>query len=109
MYLDFCDELMFDNLSLYGMKVKKSDIELFKKRALAPDLPEDYIFETLEGIFKINKTKKEFRVLKRKYFSDELSIIGLPNRQQIDYQIFLIYRIALRAGFKVYLENKFSN
>jgi len=109
MYIEFCEELMFDNLSFYGMKVKKRDIELFKKRALSPELPDEYVFETLEGIFKINKIKKEFRVLKRNYFFDELDMLNHPNKQQIDFQVFMIYRIALRAGFKVYLENKFSN
>lgn len=102
------DDLICCDLSFLAYKVRREDVSTFIQKANDKFLPDEYIFETLEGFFKINKVKKEFRILKRKQY-DDLLFLGYPNKSKVDLEIMKIYKIAKRAGFKVFLENKFSN
>jgi hypothetical protein len=102
------EDLIFRGLSFMNYKVSDKEIADFKKRAFAKNLPNEYIFETYFGYFKINKKEKTFDILKRKYYND-FELFGYPSDEEIDYATMIIYKVAIRSGFKGYLDNKYSN
>jgi len=97
---------IFDCLFDYKFEVDNDDIERFKQTMLIKGLPNEFIFETQEGIFKVNNNKKEFRIIQRHYYP---SGIGFPTDEQIEYTIMAMYKIASWSGYKVYLDPKYSN
>ena len=105
---DFVDDLMFDNIEIYKLEITEEEVFRFKKQIFNDDLPNEYVIDLLEFTFKVNKIKKEFRILKRHYYDTEV-YIGYPNKQQVDYTTFSAYKTAMKAGFQVFLENKYSN
>ena len=97
---------IFECLNDFKFEVDSNDIERFKKTMTTKDLPNEFIFETNEGIFKVNKSKKEFRIIERHYYP---SGIGFPSDEQIEYTIMAMYKIASWSGYKVFLDPKYSN
>lgn len=97
---------IFECLIDYKFEVDSNDIERFKKTMSVKDLPNEFIFETNEGLFKVNRKKMEFRILERYYYP---SGIGFPSDEQIEYTIMAMYKIASWSGYKVYLDAKYSN
>jgi len=56
------------------------------------------------GNFKVDRKKRMFYILERKYKDGYES-----SKEETDYGIIVMYKSAIRAGFKVFLEPKFSN
>ena len=102
------EDMICKDIELYKIEVEKEDVEVFKFAVNQKGMPDVFTFESLQGYFKIDKIKKEFRILKRKSYGD-LTIIGCPTDTQIDEEIAFIWKVACRSGFKVFLENKYSN
>jgi hypothetical protein len=100
------DDKIFSTLLLHGFNVEDEDIERFHKVMNTRGLPSEFIFETQEGVFKVNRKRKEFRIVKRKYFEFNGRVV-LP--QEIDYTIMAMYKIASWSGYKVFLDEKYSN
>jgi hypothetical protein len=102
------EDLIFGGLSFMSYNVSDEEIEDFSRRAFAKNLSNEYIFETFFGYFKINKEEKTFKILRRKYYKD-FEILGYPSDEKIDYATMILYKVAIRSGFKGYLDNKYSN
>lgn len=102
------DDKIFNPLSLYSVKVEEEMVADFKKMVSSDEFPDEVVIDIVEGVFKINKLKKEFRILKRHSYDAEI-YLGYPNDFQIDLQVFIAYKVAKLSGFKVFLENKYSN
>lgn len=100
------DDKIFSTLLVMGFDVTQDDIDRFNDVMSSRALPNSFVFETEEGVFKINRKRKEFRIVKRKYFQVNDKIV-LP--EQIDYTIMAMYKIACWSGYKVFLDEKYSN
>jgi histidinol phosphatase-like PHP family hydrolase len=101
-------DCIFDDLFLYGMDIPEEMVDDFKEKALSDEMPEEYIVDTDEVVFKIHKEKKELRILKRKYYDQDV-FLGMPSKSKVDFVTMRIYKVGIRAGFNVFLENKYSN
>jgi hypothetical protein len=84
--------------------VDKQDIDRFVGVMKSRNLPKDFIFETQEGIFKINKKRREFKIIKRKYIDGDYEY-----NMKVDYAIMALYKIACWSGYNAFLEIKYSN
>jgi hypothetical protein len=102
------DEKIFYDLNPFFVKVSNDDCKRFMKISLDDNLPDEYVFETKTAWYKINKKKMEFRILCRKNY-DMLDFLDYPSVAEIDESVLISYKLAKRCGFKVFLENKFSN
>jgi len=102
------DDKIFNPISLYGIKIDDEVVENFKEMVNQDDFPDEVVVDIVQGVFKINKVKKEFRILKR-YSYDREIYLGYPSDLQIDLEIFTAYKVAKLSGFEVFLENKYSN
>lgn len=103
------NDLIIDDISLMAVKVDKDSVKGMQQIAVDDSLPNEFSFEGVEGKFKINRRKKEFRVLFRNSFSSHPFSHLLPSDQDIDFTILKSIKIAIGAGYKVFLEPKFSN
>ena len=84
-------------------EVTPKDISLFLEALDQKNMPDSFYFETQEAIFKINKIKREFRVIMRKQQKDiETSI-------EADVTVMAMYKTAKRSGYKCFLEIKYMN
>jgi hypothetical protein len=102
------DDKIFKNIDVYNFDVTDEQVFKFKTETLDKKLPNEYIVESFVGFFKVNKSKKEFRILKRKYYN-YLDFLNYPKDEDIDNAIFITYKVAIKSGFKVFLESKYSN
>jgi hypothetical protein len=102
------NDTIFNNLNLYSLEIDEQMITDFKEMVSKEDFPDEVIIDITEGVFKINKLKKEFRILKRYHYDQEI-YLGYPNEFQIDMQVFIAYKVAKLSGFNVFLEPKYSN
>lgn len=101
-------EDFFFPMDFFKFEVSKKDIEIFKEATLDCTKPNEYVLETVDGMFKINQDEKIFIILMRKYdytLPEEME----ESIEDIDSSIMMIYKIAMKSGFKVYLEQKYSN
>ena len=106
--MNLITEDFFFPMDFFKYEVSKKDIDRFKEAALDSIKPNEYILETQDGLFKINQDKKIFMIVMRKYnytLPEEIE----ESIEEIDYSIMMIYKIAIKSGFKVYLEQKYSN
>jgi hypothetical protein len=98
----------YKDIHFMDYKVDKTDIDTFKKHALDMEMPDSFVLESMEGYFRIKQSTREFIVLRRKSY--DLSIYkGYPTDEEIEMAIMIMYKIAFKSGFKVTLENKYSN
>jgi hypothetical protein len=95
-------DTIFLDLNFNLVKVDNYDVMTFEKAfdSVGEDL---FCFRTPDAIFKIDKIKKEFRVLHRYEF------ISLRKSLEHDAVVMTLYKIAKRSGYKVFLEPKFMN
>jgi hypothetical protein len=100
------DDKIFCCIIDFDFDVTDDDVERFRFAIELADAPKEFVFQTNEGIFKVNKQRKEFRVLQRKYNGFGMFI---PNLIEVDYTIMAMCKIACWSGYKVYLDTKFSN
>lgn len=95
------EDKIFDSIAIYRFDVEMEDILKFRETLSSVNLPNEITFETKEGIFKINKKKKTFRILHRKYY---------PNKSfESDFVVMSMFKIALWSGYDCFLEDKYSN
>jgi hypothetical protein len=104
-YYDF----MFGSIDFLSVEPHPREAREFYKFATSSLLPDEYTFETPSAIIKINKEKLEFRILKRKYYSEDSVKNGFPSKLEVDMEIIIAYKIAKMAGFDVFLEPKYMN
>ena len=84
-------------------EVSQKDIALFLEAVDHSKMPDSFYFETTEGIFKVSKTKREFRVIMRKPQKNSEKTFDA------DLTIMAMYKTAKRSGFKCFLETKYMN
>lgn len=97
------EDIIFMSLEFGMYDVTQEDIKIFLRAVDSDDMPDCFFFETAEGWFKINRPKKEFRILKRKEHK------SIDKRFECDFTIMAMYKVAKRSGYKCYLENKYMN
>ncbi len=104
------DDFIFGNLSFYSLTLNKEDNELFLREIMSKRVPDVFLFHCDGGTFKVDKVKKEFRIIKRNYYHPFIyRFNNLPTNEDIDLSIMVAYKIAKEAGFKVFLDPKYSN
>jgi hypothetical protein len=103
------NDMLIDDITLMKVKVDRESVDGMLQVAMDNTLPNEFSFEGVEGIFKINRSKKEFYVLHRNSYSRHPLSHLLPTDADIDLTILKSIKIAKKAGFKIYLEPKFSN
>jgi hypothetical protein len=80
--------------------VSSKDVMFFIDAIMDEEMPEEFVLEVDEGVIKLNRIKKEFRVIKRNVTN---------NPCNADIQMMIVMKIAKKAGFKLFLEPKYSN
>ena len=104
------DDFIFGNLDFYCLNINMEDSELFLETIMSNELPDVFNFHCDGGTFKVDRINKEFRIVKRNYnhpFNYEY--FDLPTNETIDLSVMVAYKIAQGAGFKVFLDPKYSN
>lgn len=99
-------DTIFETIIDFKFEVDKDDIDRFIQTMSVKDLPNEFVFQTNEGVFKVNRNKKEFRILERHYYPKG---VGFPSDEQVEYTLMAMYKIASWSGFKVFLDPKYSN
>ena len=106
----FEEDLMFDDISFYSLEISDEKAKKFFEMIMADDMPNEYQIDLVEFSFKVNKSKMEFRILKRHYRNENHPFYKLqPSKQQVDFAVYMAYRTSMKAGFTSFLENKFNN
>ena len=103
------DDLIFGNLAYYSIKADVREARDFKKVALGDRFPDEYVFDSLQCKVKICKSRMEFRILERKYYTKEQIMRGYPSKIDVDLGTMMAFKIAKLAGFNVFLDPKYSN
>jgi hypothetical protein len=106
--MNIITEDFFCPMDIFSYKVSKKEIANFKKAALDSYKPNEYILETNDGMFKITQDERVFMILMRKYeytIPEEMDY----DIDEIDSNVMMIFKIAKSSGFKVFLEQKYSN
>lgn len=106
--MEAVDDKIFDPLGLYTVHIHDEMIEQFKEQVNREDFPEEFVLDLVEGRFKINKVKKEFRILQR-FKCGDVDDSPYAHDFEIELQVFIAYKVAKLSGFKVFLESKYSN
>lgn len=96
------NDTIFIDLNFQLIQVDNHDIMTFE-RAFNNVFEEVFCFRTPDAVFKIDKVKREFRVLHRYEFQ------SLRKSMEHDAVVMALYKIAKRSGYKVFLEPKFMN
>jgi hypothetical protein len=104
----FEEDLMFKNINIYQLEITQQRIDDFIDMVIDEDMPNEYTLDLPEFSFKVNQSKKEFRILKRNYGRCRTEIVDL-NDAQIDFCVYISYMTAIKSGFTAFLENKFNN
>jgi hypothetical protein len=104
----FEEDLMFNNINIYQIEITQQRVNEFMDMVLDEEMPNEYTLDLPEFSFKVNQSKKEFRILKRNYGCCKIEI-GYLNDAQIDFCVYISYMTAIKSGFTAYLENKFNN
>jgi hypothetical protein len=102
------DDKIFNPLSLYSVHIHEKMITDFKRQVSRDDFPNEFVLELVEGRFKINKVKKEFRILER-FKCGDFEDTPYTNDFEIELQVFIAYKVAKLSAFNVFLEPKYSN
>ena len=97
------EDTIFMSLEFGMYDVTKEDIKIFLEAVDGSNMPDSFYFETEEGWFKINRPRREFRILKRKEY------LRSDKNFECDFTIMAMYKVAKRSGYKCYLENKYMN
>ena len=105
---EFEEDLMFKNINIYQMKITQQRIDDFMAMVIDEDFPNEYTLDLPEFSFKVNQSKKEFRILKRNYRT-AINSLGYMNDTQVDFCVYISYMTAIKSGFTAFLENKFNN
>jgi hypothetical protein len=94
------EDFFCGKLSYMKIDVSSKDVMFFLDAIMDEEMPEEFVLEVDEGVIKLNRIKKEFRVIKRNVTN---------NPCNADIQMMIVMKIAKRAGFKLFLEPKYSN
>jgi len=57
-----CEGLIFGKIENFEIQILKEDIDLFKKVLNDKKIPNEFIMQTNEGVFIVNKTKMTLRI-----------------------------------------------
>jgi hypothetical protein len=103
------NELMIDDLTLMSVYVDKDSVKGMAEIAKDESLPNVFTIDGIECSFKIKRKEKEFYILNRNSYRRHPLSHMMPSDAEIDFIILKSIKIALQAGYKVFLEPKFSN
>lgn len=106
--MEAVDDKIFNPLGLYTVHIHDEMVEQFLEQVDSEEFPEEYIFDLAEGRFKINKVKREFRILER-YKCGDFKGSPYSHDFEIELQVLIAYKVAKLSGFKVFVEPKYSN
>jgi hypothetical protein len=98
-----CEGLIFGNIANFEIQILKEDIDLFKGVLNDKKIPDEFIMQTNEGVFIVNKRKKTLRIFERKYKNNKLK------KDEIDSSTYVVSKIASKCGFTIFLDTQYSN
>jgi hypothetical protein len=101
-------DTLFSCLAIETFDVTIDDILRFNLAMSDPLIPDEFIFSTKEGEFKINKVKKRFTLLRRFYFDYDVKNAQKKNIE-VDYTLMVMCKVAKWSGYDIEFEPKFMN
>lgn len=96
-------EGLFCPLAAIAYQVTNEDLKEFKQKIFNKKNPDIFYIRSEEGIFLVNKSTLEFKIVVRNYTDNDFE------NSIIDCACMRLYKIARHLGFKVSLENKYCN
>tara|TARA_R110000868_G_scaffold101361_6_gene279116 strand:- start:686 stop:979 length:294 start_codon:yes stop_codon:yes gene_type:complete len=96
----FIEDNIFFCLDCLSVEVSEEDVSNFEKAIYDCTFPNLVILNFDEAKIKLDKINKEFRIIKRNKTS---------NQYESDMLLVATIKVAIKLGFKIYLEPKFSN
>lgn len=96
----FIEEKIFSNLCCFNVRVTQKDVDNFIDAISDHWLPDVITFDVDEAMIRIDRKQMEFRILKR---------YKTNNQFQSDMLLATAIKVAIKSGFKLFLEPKFSN
>lgn len=96
----FIEQKIFENLNNLFVRVTRRDAENFIDAVSNENLPDVILLNVEEGKIKIDRVKKEFRILERRVTS---------NPEYSEMLLATAIKVACKSGYSIYLEPKYSN
>ena len=96
----FIEDSIFYCLDCLSVDVSDEDVSNFEKAIYDITFPNVVIINFDEAKIKLDRLKKEFRIIKRNKTN---------NQYESDMLLVATIKVAIKLGFKIYLEPKFSN
>jgi hypothetical protein len=96
----FIEDNIFYCLDCLSVQVSDEDVSNFEKAIYDITFPNLVILNFDEAKIKLDKINKEFRIIKRN---------KTTNQYESDMLLVATIKVAIKLGFKLYLEPKFSN
>jgi len=96
----FIEDNIFYCLDCLSVQVSDEDVSNFEKAIYDITFPNLVILNFDEAKIKLDKINKEFRIIKRNKST---------NQYESDMLLVATIKVAIKLGFKLYLEPKFSN
>ena len=96
----FIEDNIFYCLDCLSVQVSDEDVSNFEKAIYDITFPNLAILNFDEAKIKLDKINKEFRIIKRN---------KTTNQYESDMLLVATIKVAIKLGFKLYLEPKFSN
>jgi hypothetical protein len=97
----FFDDFLFYELNYLDVEVTETDIVLFIDNLLNNEYPNEFIIDVVEFKFKVNKEKRQFRIVERNYNGN--------NVRQVDFAVCRALKIASYSDFEIFLDPKYCN
>ena len=96
----FIEDNIFYCLDCLSVDVSDEDVFNFEKTIYDITFPNIVIINFDEAKIKLDRLNKEFRIIKRN---------KTTNQYESDMLLVATIKVAIKSGFKIFLEPKFSN
>jgi hypothetical protein len=100
------ESLIFNHLSLLGLKLDKKQLESFREYIFSKKMLKKYQLQSLVGLFHVDISKMQFRLIERTKHDENVALL---TEMEIEFELILIFKMAKEIGFDIFFENKFSN
>jgi hypothetical protein len=96
----FIEDNIFYCLDCLSVDVSDEDVSNFEKAIYDITFPNVVIINFDEAKIKLDRLNKEFRIIKRN---------KTTNQYESDMLLVATIKVAIKSGFKIFLEPKYSN
>jgi hypothetical protein len=100
------EHLIFTHLSLLGLELDTKEYHSFKDYIFSKKMLKRFKLQSLVGLFIVDTEKMQFKLVER---TKPNEVVSLLTDVEIEFEIILIFKMAVKMGFEIFFENKFSN